>query len=177
MEDASILVSDYGQKKEKHMLIRMLSALALMTMFVFARPHVLHAQQSPRAIAEGYIAEMDAACKAEGGNFLVLYDPIIEIDLGGTVEREVIFDQNGLQCEGAYSLFVGSGGPHVDVMSGNEHLMYMSQERPSIVWLDDHWALRFEMNPSVETEECAGYCFRYVYVSEGKLVERYISEW
>jgi hypothetical protein len=135
------------------------------------------AQQSPKAIAEGYIAEMDAACKAEGRNFLVLYDPIIEIDLGGTVQREVIFDQNGLQCEGDSLLFAGSAGPHVDVISSNGQLMYMSQSRPSIVWLDDHWSLRFEMDPSVETEECAGYCFRYVYVSEGKLVERYISEW
>ena len=159
------------------MLIKMLAALALMAMFVFARPHVLQAQQSPRAIAEGYIAEMDAACKAEGRNFLVLYDPIIEIDLGGTVEREVIFDQNGLQCEGDSLLFAGSAGPHVDVISSNGQLMYMSQRRPSIVWLDDHWALRFEMDPSVETQECAGYCFRYVYVREGKLVERYISEW
>lgn len=52
----------------------------------------------------------------------------------------------------------------------------MSQRRPSIVWLDEHWALRFEMDPSVETEECADYCFRYGYISEGKLVERYISE-
>jgi hypothetical protein len=75
------------------MSIRTLSTLALMAMFIFAQPHVLHAQQSPKAIAEGYIAEMDVACKAEGRNFLVLYDPIIEIDLGGTVEREVIFDQ------------------------------------------------------------------------------------
>jgi hypothetical protein len=177
MENARILPSDYGQIEEKTMSIRTLSAVALMTIFVFARPHVLHAQQSPRAIAEGYIAEMDAACKAEGRNFLVLYDPIIEIDLGGTVEREVIFDQNGLQCEGDSSLFAGSAGPHVDVISSNGQLMYMSQSRPSIVWLDEHWALRFEMDPSVETEECAGYCFRYVYVSEGKLVERYISEW
>ena len=159
------------------MSIRTLSTLALMAMFVFARPHVLHAQQSPRAIAEGYITEMDAACKAESRNFLVLYDPIIEIDLGGTVEREVVFDQNGLQCEGDSLLFAGSAGPHVDVISSNGQLGYMSQRRPSIEWLDEHWALRFEMDPSVETEECAGYCFRYVYVSEGKLVERYISEW
>ena len=159
------------------MLIRTLSAFALMAMFVFARPHDLHAQQNPRTIAEGDIAEMDVACKAEGGNFLVLYDPIIEIDLGGTVEREVIFDQNGLQCEGDSLLFAGSAGPHVDVISSNGQLMYMSQRRPSIVWLDDHWSLRFEMDPSVETEECAGYCFRYVYVSGSKLVERYISEW
>lgn len=177
MEDASILAPDYGQIEEKPMSIRTLSALALMAMFVFARPHVLQAQQSPRAIAEGYIAEMDAACKAEGRNFLVLYDPIIEIDLGGTVEREVIFDQNGLQCEGDSLLFAGSAGPHVDVISSNGQLGYMSQRRPSIVWLDEHWALRFEMDPSVETKECADHCFRYVYVSEGKLVERYISEW
>ena len=140
-------------------------------------PFVANAQQSPKAIAEGYIAEMDAACKAEGRNFLVLYDPIIEIDLGGTVEREVIFDQNGLQCEGDSLLFAGSAGPHVDVISSSGQLGYMSQRRPSIVWLDEHWALRFEMDPSVETEECASYCFRYVYVREGKLVERYISEW
>ena len=140
-------------------------------------PYASSAQQSPKAIAEGYIAEMDVACKAEGRNFLVLYDPIIEIDLGGTVEREVIFDQNGLQCEGDSLLFAGSAGPHVDVISSNGQLGYMSQRRPSIVWLDDHWALRFEMDPSVETEECASYCFRYVYVREGKLVERYISEW
>ena len=52
-------------------------------------PFIAGAQQSPKAIAEGYIAEMDAACKAEGRNFLVLYDPIIEIDLGGTVERKL----------------------------------------------------------------------------------------
>ena len=130
-----------------------------------------------QAIAEGYITEMDAACKADGRNFLVLYDPIIEIDLGGTVEREVIFDQNGLQCEGDSSLFEGSAGSHVDVISSNGQLMYMSQSRPSIVRLDEHWALRFEMDPSVETEECADYCFRYVYVSGSKLVERYISEW
>ena len=177
MEDASILAPDYGQIEEKPMSIRTLSALGLTAMFVFARPHVLQAQQSPRAIAEGYITEMDAACKAEGRNFLVLYDPIIEIDLGGTVEREVIFDQNGLQCEGDSLLFAGSAGPHVDVISSNGQLGYMSQRRPSIVWLDEHWALRFEMDPSVETEECAGYCFRYVYVSGSKLVERYISEW
>ena len=164
-------------KKEKPMLIRTLSAFALMAMFVFARPHALHAQQSPRAIAEGYIAEMDAACKAESRNFLVLYDPIIEIDLGGTVEREVIFDQNGLKCEGDSLLFAGSAGPHVDVISSNGQLGYMSQRRPSIVWLDEHWALRSEMEPAFETVECPWYCFRYVYVSEGELMERYISEW
>ena len=140
-------------------------------------PFIAGAQQSPKAIAEGYIAEMDAACKAEGRNFLVLYDPIIEIDLGGTVEREVIFDQNGLQCEGDSLLFAGSAGPHVDVISSNGQLGYMSQRRPSIVWLDEHWALRFEMEPSFETVECPWYCFRYVYVSEGELMERYISEW
>ena len=140
-------------------------------------PFVVSAQQNPKAIAEGYLAEMDLACKAEGHKLLVFYDPIIEIDLGGTVEREVIFDQNALQCEGDSSLFEGSAGPHVDVISINGQLGYMSQRRPSIVWLDEHWALRFEMDPSVETEECAGYCFRYVYVREGKLVERYISEW
>jgi hypothetical protein len=152
--------------------------LRLFLTIIFALfPFVVSAQQNPKAIAEGYLAEMDAACKAEGRNFLVLYDPIIEIDLGGTVEREVIFDQNGLQCEGDSLLFSGSAGPHVDVISSNGQLGYMSQRRPSIVWLDDHWALRFEMDPSVETEECAGYCFRYVYVREGKLVERYISEW
>ena len=67
--------------------------------------------------------------------------------------------------------------PQVDVMSSNGQPGYLSQRQPSIVWLDEHWALRFEMDPSVETEECASYCFRYVYVSEGKLVERYISEW
>ena len=177
MQDASILAPDYGQIEEKPMSIRTLSALGLTAMFVFARPHVLQAQQSPRAIAEGYITEMDAACKAEGRNFLVLYDPIIEIDLGGTVDREVILDQNGLKCEGDSLLFAGSAGPHVDVISINGQLGYMSQRRPSIVWLDEHWALRFEMDPSVETEECAGYCFRYVYVSEGELMDRYISEW
>ena len=150
--------------------------LFLATIFALF-PFVASAQQNPKAIAEGYITEMDLACKAEGRKLLVFYDPIIEIDLGGTVEREVVFDQNGLQCEGDPSLFEGSAGPHVDVISINGQLGYMSQRRPSIVWLDEHWALRFEMDPSVETEECAGYCFRYVYVSEGKLVERYISEW
>ena len=73
-------------------------------------------------------------------------------------------------------LFAGSAGHQVDVMSSNGQPGYLSQSRPGIVWLDDHWSLRFEMDPSVETKECAGYCFRYVYVSEGKLVERYISE-
>jgi hypothetical protein len=106
MEDASSLASEYGQIEEKLISIRTLSALALRAMFVFARPHVLHAQQSARAISEGY----------------------------------------------------------------------MSRERANIAWLDDHWAVRFEMDPSVETEECAGYSFRYVYVRKDKLVERYISE-
>jgi len=177
MGDASIFAANYGQIEEKPMSIRTLSALALMAMFVFARPHVLHAQQSPRTIAEGEITNLERDCKQGGHDFLILYNPIIEIDLGGTSDREVIFDQHALECDGDSMLLYGTGGPHTDIISTDSQLGYMSWERPSIVWLDEHWALRFEMDPSVETEECAGYCFRYVYVSEGKLVERYISEW
>ena len=107
---------------------------------------------------------------------IVSYNPIIEIDLGGTSDREVIFDQHALECKGDSLLLYGGGGPHTDIISTEGQVGYMSWDRPSIVWLDAHWAVRFEMDPSVEIEECSGYCFRYVFVSEGKLVERYKSE-
>ena len=176
MATARILASEYGQIEEKYMLIRTLSAFTLMAMFVFARPHVLHAQQSPRTIAEGEITNLERDCKQGGHDFLILYNPIIEIDLGGTSDREVIFDQHALECKGDSLLLYGGGGPHTDIISTEGQVGYMSWDRPSIVWLDAHWAVRFEMDPSVEIEECSGYCFRYVFVSEGKLVERYKSE-
>ena len=87
----------------------------------------------------------------------------------------MIFDQHALKCEGDSLFFYGCGGRHTDIISTEGQVGYMSWERPGIVWLDAHWAVRFEMDHSVETEECAGYCFRYVFVSEGKLVERYKS--
>jgi hypothetical protein len=176
MKGASSLGSDYGRIEEKLFSIRTLSALSLSAMFIFVQPHVLHAQQSPQAIAEGEITDLETECRQGGHDFVILYNPIIELDLGGTSDREVILDQHALECEGDSLLLYGTGRPHIDIISTDGQIGYMSWERPSIVWLDDQWAVRFEMDPSVETEECAGYCFRYVYVRKDKLVERYISE-
>ena len=148
----------------------------LMGIFILL-PLIANAQQSPKSIAESEVIQMGMDCKTGGHDFLILYDPIIEIDLGGTIEREVIFDQNALQCDGDSNLFFGSAGPHIDVISSRGRRGYMSQSRPSIVWLDDHWSVRFEMDPTFESEDCAGYCFRYVYAVGEDLVQRYISEW
>jgi hypothetical protein len=131
------------------------------------------ADQSPIEKAQFSLKEAEDLCLKEGHEFLLLANPFVTADLGGTPELEAIFDYGALMCIGDGWLYRGSMGATVDLYARGAEVVYLSPNSYELTPFEGHWAVKFRMHPSFKDEQCFENCCRYVYSANNVFEELY----
>ncbi|MEA1053110.1 hypothetical protein U5801_25350, partial [Lamprobacter modestohalophilus] len=97
-------------------MIRFL-ACSLLAFLTFTATSAGAAQWPAAVMAK--VSELKSSCAEVGGKLINPKQAILEADLNQDGRPDYVIDQSALNCQGAASLFSGSGGSHVDVFVGS----------------------------------------------------------